>query len=315
MIRNLLSTSALFFCMGIAAQSFNALYPFTAVTSTSGVNDPTASPTATGITFGAFSAVGVSTNPSAGFRFSFTNWGTGSTNGIDTYSTMTGSLDANKYYQATLTPSVNYAITLNSVAFLVRRSGTGIRNFAARSSADGYTANIPCTIAMTQTNISIVSPNTFFWNFDATSTAVDQKGCGFAPSGSGYTNFITPLNFRFYAWNAEAGTGTFSIDSVVFNGLATAGAGIADLTHDLNASFKIYPNPCNDGIIYLDTKKINYSKIEIVNLIGTTVFSDNKANSPDEKIRLDINSLPSGTYFIRLTSGSKVATERFFIAK
>lgn len=314
-MKNLLSVCILFAGINAFSQTFNALYPFTAVTATSGVTDPTTPPTATGVTFGAFNAVGLSANSSAGFRFSFSGWGTGSTNGVDTYSTMTGNIDLNKYYQVVITPSVNYGVTLNSVDFLVRRSGTGIRNFAARSNADGYTANIPCAVAMTQTNISIVAPGTFFWNFDATSTAVDQRGCVFQPTGSGYTNFTTPLNFRFYAWNAEGGSGTFSIDSVAFNGLATFGAGVTDISHDLNASFSIFPNPSNDGTVFVDTKKIDYSKIEVVNILGSMIVTEEKKSNQNEKLKLDLNALPSGTYFIRITSGNNVYSEKFFITK
>ena len=89
-------------CMGFAyaarAQSFTGTYPFTLVTTTSGTTDPTAVPTATGLTFGSFSAVGVATNPNATGRFSFTGWSIGATNGLNTF---TGGIDLSKYYQVT----------------------------------------------------------------------------------------------------------------------------------------------------------------------------------------------------------------------
>lgn len=315
MIKHLLSISILFLGLNGFSQSFSAMYPFSLVTSTTGVTDPTPPPTAVGATFGAFTAVNVGANPSGGGRFSFNTWGVGATTGVDTYSTMTGAIDLTKYYETVITPSVGYGVTLTKIDFDVRRSGTGIRNFSARSSADGYTNNMPCSIVMTQTNISIVSPDIFFWNFDATSTAVDQKGCSYMPSGIGYTNFTSPLTVRFYAWNAEGTTGTFSLDTIIFHGSATFGAGIANVTHDLNTAFKIYPNPSNDGVIYLDTKKLNYSKIEVVNILGSIVAIENKEAKLNEKIKLDLNTLPAGTYFVRATSGDKVYTERFFIAK
>jgi hypothetical protein len=315
MMKHLLSISFLFLGLNVFSQAFSALYPFSAVTTTSGVNDPTPPPTATGVTFGSFSAVGVGANSSGGGRFSFNSWSTGATTGVDTYSTMTGAIDLTDYYEVAITPSVGYGVTLTKIDFDVRRSTTGIRNFSARSSADGYATNIPCAVIFTQTNISVPVPGIFFWNFDATSTAVDQKGCIYSPTGSGYTNFTSPLTVRFYAWNAEAGTGTFSLDSVIFTGSATFGAGIADVTHNLNASFTIYPNPSNDGIIYLDTKKINYNKIEVVNILGSIVAIENKESATNEKIKLNLNTLPSGTYFIRVTSVNKIYTERFFITK
>ncbi len=57
-----------------SAQSFSLTYPFTAVTATTGVLDPTPAPTAVGVTSGSFLAVGASTASTAGGRFSFTAW-------------------------------------------------------------------------------------------------------------------------------------------------------------------------------------------------------------------------------------------------
>src|ERR1051326_2718625 len=60
------------------AQAFTGTYTFASVTTTSGTTDPTPPPTATGLTFGSFTAVGPhSPNPNANGRFSFVNWPTG----------------------------------------------------------------------------------------------------------------------------------------------------------------------------------------------------------------------------------------------
>src|SRR6187399_3422668 len=83
-------------------QSFSATYPFTSVTTLSGLTDPTTVPTATGATFGSFTAVGqTATNPNAGGRFSFTGQPTGATTGSDIF---TGSINTAQYYQVTITP-------------------------------------------------------------------------------------------------------------------------------------------------------------------------------------------------------------------
>lgn len=315
MIKKLLSVCILFTGFNVFSQAFLASYPFTAVTASSGVTDPTPTPTITGLTCGAFSASGVGTNPSAGSRFSFDTWGTGSTTGVDTYSTMTGSLSVNKFYSVTFTPQFNYCITFTSLQYDVRRSGTGVRNWALRSNADAYATNIQAAVVMTQTNVSVLPGNIMFWNFDAASTTTDQKGCSFTFSGPNFTNFITPRTLHFYAWNAEANTGTFSVDSVRLNGVAFICMGVADLAHDLNAGFKFYPNPTEDGVVYIETKSNNALKIEVLNVLGSVVASENKENSASEKIKLDLNALPAGTYFIRITDGSKTNCEKFFISK
>ena len=52
-------------------QAFGVTYDFANVTTSSGTTDPTPPPTATGVTFGSFSAAGVAPNPNAAARFSF----------------------------------------------------------------------------------------------------------------------------------------------------------------------------------------------------------------------------------------------------
>lgn len=313
MIKKLLLPCLLFSSFSIFSQAFTASYPFSAVTSSSGVNDPTPPPTATGVTFGSFSAVGVGANSTGAARFSFDTWGTGATNGVDTYSTMTGSLSVNKYYNVTITPMAGYAVSLTSMAFDMRRSSTGIRNFAVRSDADGYTANLTASVVATQTNISVVGSNIFFWSFDATSTSSDQRGCSIVFSGPSFTNFSSARSLRFYAWNAEAGTGTFSLDSVRIYGVATIGAGVAEVTHDLNTGFTLYPNPSHDGIVSLKLKNSSASKIEVLNVLGSVVATEDELSG--ESVRLDLNHMPAGAYFVRVTSGQKSYTERFFITK
>src|SRR3982750_5045769 len=100
--------TVLFISVLAHAQSFSGTYPFTNVTNTSGRTDPTPVPTATGVTFGSFSAVApagnpnsLSPNPNASVRFSFTGWPTGATNGSNTF---TGSINTGQYYEVTISP-------------------------------------------------------------------------------------------------------------------------------------------------------------------------------------------------------------------
>lgn len=317
MIKNLLSASLLFLSLSVFSQAFSGMYPFSGVmsgTASTGPTDPTPPPTATGLTFGSFVAVGTGTVPSAGGVFSFSGWDVSITNGNDAYATYTGAINPAKYYEVSLTPATNYGVDLTSITFNMLRSSTGPRNWSVRCSKDSYANNLPASVG-SNTAISVVGSNIFFWNLDATGNTIQQKGSTINLSGPNFSGQTTPYSFRFYAWNAENVAGTFRLDTVIFNGLATIGSGIADITHDLNASFKVYPNPSQDGIIYIDAKKLNYSKIEVVNVLGTTVAVENKEVAPNEKAKLDLNTLPAGTYFVRISSEGKVYTERFFITK
>ena len=195
-------------------QAFNGTYPFTSVTTSSGLTDPTTVPTATGVTFGSFSSVGVSANPNAASRFSFTGWDTGATNGSNVF---TGAVNTAKYYQVTITPQLGYTIDISTIAFTLQRSATGIRQYAVRSSLD-YTTNLPASISPLNGNLSVVATN-IFQVLDASTTA--DVGSTIT-LGAAYTNISSAITFRFYGFNAEvAATGTFSIDDVIINGTAT----------------------------------------------------------------------------------------------
>lgn len=199
----------------IYAQSFTGTYAFGSVTATSGTTDPSPVPTATGLTFGSFSAVGASANPNATSRFSFTGWPTGATNGSNTF---TGSINTTQYYQVTLTPSVGCSIDLNNITFALQRSATGIRQYAVRSSVDGYAANLSASINPTNANLSVVATNVF----QVADVNTAQAGTT-VTLGTAYDVITTPVTFRFYGFNAEATTGTFSIDDVAFNGVSLCG--------------------------------------------------------------------------------------------
>jgi hypothetical protein len=259
-------------------------------------------------------AVGTSTNPSASGVFAFSSWPTGATNGDDV--NFSGSVDPNKYYQVTVTPSGSL-VTLNSIAFNMSRSSTGPRHWVVRSSQDGYATNLPASISPANSNISVQTGDKFFWAMDSytVSGGKQERGSYVTLGGASFSNQTNPITFRFYAYDAEGNAGTFRIDTVIFNGMTGGPAGIAEFTQNINSVIKIYPNPSNDGIIYLDPKKIVYSKVEVVNILGSVVAEEHKETATNEKLKLNLNTLPSGTYFVRVTAGNKVYTERFFISK
>ncbi len=245
MIKKLLSIALIFSGIIASAQSFTSTYSFTSVSATSGTIDPTPVPTATGLTFGSFSAVGTPTaNPNAAGRFSFTGWPTGSTTGNDIYSTMTGSINLGEYYEVTLSPQAGYTVGLNTIGFTAQRSGTGIRSYVVKASADGFVTNLPAAV-VSNTNISIVGTNEFFWVLDANNGA--QNGSTINLFGA---TSATPVTFRFYAWNSEGSGGTFSIDNVVFDGTVT---GVSTCTAPLVSSITSNGPICSSTSLLLQS--------------------------------------------------------------
>lgn len=319
MIKHLLSISILFLSLSGFSQSFNAMYDFGSVlsgTANTGMTDPTPTPTASGVTFGSFTSVGTGTATQANGVFAFNTWDATISNGNDTYTTYTGAINPGKYYEVTITPSSS-TVTLNSITFNMSRSSTGPRNWAVRSNKDSYGANLSASISGPNTNINVQSGNVFFWALDSytVSGGKQEVGSAISLSGPNFINQTTPTIFRFYAWNAESTAGTFRIDTVRFSGTVSGASGINEFTQDLNSSVKIYPNPSNDGVVFLDIKKIKYSKIEVVNILGSVIAVETKETSVSDKVKLDLNTIPAGTYFVRVTAGDKVYTERFFITK
>ena len=219
------------------AQNFAGLYTFANVTTTSGLIDPTPPPIATGLTFGSFSATGTPANPNANGRFSFVNWPIGATNANDNFSSLTGSVNSGEYYEVTLTPSIGYSIDLAAITFTVQRSSFGIRTWVVRSSIDGYSSNLNASINPANLNLSVQGIDTFFWNFDAITTA--QNGSTITLGGPNFSALTSPVTFRIYGFNSELGTGTFSIDNVAFGGTANA------LT--ILAGFSVSPQPACEG--------------------------------------------------------------------
>ncbi|MEO8148505.1 MAG: T9SS type A sorting domain-containing protein [Bacteroidia bacterium] len=266
------------------AQAFTGTYPFTNVTTASGLTDPTPVPTAAGVTFGSFTAVGQTvTNPNAASRFSFTGQALATTPTSTGNATCVcdGSILTTRYYQVTVTVTTGFTLNLSSITFTLQRSGTGIRQYAVRSDADSYVANLAASISPSNANLSVVATDIFQVS-DA--SAVAENGSTVTLSGAGFTGLTSgsTRTFRFYGWNAEASGGTFSIDNVVING--TAGACAPTL------AINTVTNTCtgtNNGAI-----DINVSG-------GISPFTYLWSNSATTE---DISGVADGTYTVTVTS-------------
>lgn len=208
----LLATSA-------SGQAFLATNDFAAVTTTSGVVDPTTPPSVSGVAFAPFAAVGYAGNTSGAGRFSFATNSLGGINGINDFAQFTGSLDPAKYYEVTLTPQAGYTLDLDTISFTVQRSSTGIRSYSVRSSLDGYAANLSASISPANGNLGVGANNDFQYLLDSLSNA---QGGSLVTLGAPFDVLSAPVTFRFYGWNAEGTGGTFSIDTVIYSGTTTA---------------------------------------------------------------------------------------------
>lgn len=315
MIKKLLTIALITSAMMANAQSFSAMYPFTSVTTSSasptGTVDPTPSPTATGVTFGSFTAVGVNTVAAGSGAFAYSQWSIGATNGNDV--TFTGALSTSQYYNVAITPASGYSVSLTSITFNMLRSSTGPRNWAWRSDANAFATNLTASVG-TNTNISVQTGDNFFWSMDTYTTNVQQKALTVTLGGTSFTGLINPVNFRCYAWNAETTAGTFRVDTVIFYGSASMATGLATLNFDLNSNFNVYPVPNNDGIVYIENKNaLELSSIEVLDMFGNVVLSSK--NEVASKIKLNVADVANGNYFIRINTANSSTTKKLVILK
>ncbi|MES2567316.1 MAG: T9SS type A sorting domain-containing protein [Bacteroidota bacterium] len=317
MIKNLLSALVLVSAsLMVQAQTITATYSFAATTSVTGTTDPTPPPTATGVTFGSFTAVGTSTANGSTGRFSFNGWPIATLSGstsATSYSAMGGSIDLGKYYEVSISPTSGFAVTLDSITFLSRRTGTGPRSFSVRSSADSYSNNLLASVPPS-TLLSIAGTNEFFYTVDAATSSAYNSGNKITTSNAAFTGFTNPITFRFYAWNAEAAAGNFGIDDVTFYGSVALSTRIGNLNYNLNSNFNVYPVPSHDGILFIESKNMqDVNKIEVLDILGNIVLSN--TSKTETKVKLNLADMPSGNYFVRVYSGNVVSTKKIVVIK
>lgn len=115
--------------------------------------------------------------------------------------TTSTTLDLNDYYSFSLTPAESYRMSLTSVALDERRSSTGIRNWSVRSSMDNFSSDL-----------------SFFSVPDDTAVRSGQSTL----LGSAFESLASGVEFRFYGFGAESGSGTWRFDNVQVSGSLTA---------------------------------------------------------------------------------------------
>lgn len=76
----------------------------------------------------------------------------------------------------------------------------------------------------------------------------------------------------------------------------------------------IYPNPSNGNLTMSFSKEINHNlKIEIVDLLGRISFSKLYENLISNEIKIDVNHLAKGSYFVKIISDNEFITKKIII--
>ena len=77
--------------------------------------------------------------------------------------------------------------------------------------------------------------------------------------------------------------------------------------------YKVYPNP-SSSMIYINNVK-NLDKVELISVVGNVVRSVSDFGTSVGEAGISVSNLPGGMYFIRLTSGNQVTTQRVIVTK
>jgi hypothetical protein len=308
MIKNILPVALTFFYFFGNAQ-FIATYGFAAVTASSGPTDPSVLPVVNGINFKPFTAYGVANNPSAAGRFSFNGWPLGATDGVDDCTLYTGALSGLSYYEVSLTVDPGYTLYLNEVSFGMRRSTTGVRNFSIRSHKDNFSSELAAGSG-TNTKVSVIPTNVFFWKYDSVSTSSDQRSLTVNPGPTPITDSIV---LRFYAWNAEASGGSFSIDNVSFKG------NVLDTLTKNPVGITAHEEETAGLSVHYDSESLQIQshtgirKVELFDVFGNLLLWTTSEN--EKKQIINAAALREGVYLLRAFGDAKPAVRRFVIAR
>jgi len=142
---------------------------------------------------------------------------------------------------------------------------------------------------------------------------------GDSPAGNYKQWNVTAGNYTLTAtpYNGTGGSGTAGIAlTVSFTVTGSAKMELIATNASSDETFRLYPNP-NTGqfIMEMDMVEQHDVTINIYNPLGQTIYYDAKqqfAGKLNEPINLD--NQPSGIYFLKLTSGNKVSTEKIIIS-
>jgi hypothetical protein len=146
-------------------------------------------------------------------------------------------------------------------------------------------------------------PSSELNDYNPEATCFDHQNGRFMTLGSDLGGTVNLVSI-----NVTNGNIDYSFASPIYELFCIEAAG--DLPIGLNDQFysddltSIYPNP-SQSLITINSS-MNYEKLEIVDILGKVIFSNN-----DKNTILDISHLSSGTYWVKLSSTSEIQTKQF----
>lgn len=128
--------------------------------------------------------------------------------------------------------------------------------------------------------------------------------------GAGNTNKVT--SYAFTDVQQHAGTTCYRLNQVDFNGVSELSKSVCVTAEKVKqASVNTTPNPFNDKItVAYTTANVSAVTFEVIDMIGKVHYASTEQVKGDHEFNVNTSALPQGVYFIRITNGTEVKTQR-----
>ncbi len=195
--------------------------------------------------------------------------------------------------------------------------GTGFNFITATLPAGTYTffaETFTCTTSATRTPITVtVNPLPILSGLStssllctgqtATITAGGASTYTWNPGGAVISIVVSPTTTTNYTLSGTDANGCMN-SSIITQSVSTC-LGLTPFLV-LNSVFSIYPNPV--GSVLTVRSEIKNSSVKIYNTLGKLVY---KSDLFESEIKLNVNDLPAGIYFIECGSGNNISVKKF----
>ncbi|WP_196887886.1 fibronectin type III domain-containing protein [Aureivirga sp. CE67] len=216
-------------------------------------------------------------------------------------------VDVESYAALNLTPDTEYAVYVRDICAEDNMSiWTEVYNFTTAEETI-IDCNVPTNIAASNitsesADITWTTGGAFAWEVIVVASSEDMPDNGVVVSEESYaaTDLIANTEYAVYVRDM-CDANNMSEWSEVYN-FTTAMIGVSENTIE---GLKVYPNPIKDAIFISANEEI--SSVEVYNTLGQVVL---RANNLGSSLKLDVSTLSNGTYTLKLTTKSTVASHR-----
>jgi hypothetical protein len=118
------------------------------------------------------------------------------------------------------------------------------------------------------------------------------------------TTSLNQNTIRYTVYNTA-----IAADSVQFTIHYNRPTAIRENTGDITV--KVFPNPSNSGVFNISTAASGES-VEVLNILGSVIYKQKKTTADAQ---IDLSTLPSGSYFLRVSGNYGTRTEKLVISK